>query len=441
MVSKVHVTYLTTYLGNTIRLPIGYYDLPGLLFTHGTPFEPYAYIYSAAWASIRTLISRLRAHSIGVLIDLHALPGGANPHEHSGTNAGTASFFTSQTNRHLGVRCCEFIAREAEAGLNIVGIQIVNEAAWKSEKLYAWYDECIESISSIDASIPVVISDAWNLPQAVEYSLNKNNAYPSTPTCPLLIDTHVYWAFSPADKQKTPQQIIEEVPTQLCALDGREGSIIDRGAVQTIVGEYSCVFSADSWAKEANLSQTEKERLVHSFGAAQSKRYQQRTAGAFFWTWKMDWFGSQTDTTYRYPGGEWGFAAQSDPENRSIIPPPYTRLPHYKVQKLLELARQNRDDRMYNAVNQHVAYWHHLHKDMPAEHWRYEHGWKVGHHDAYVFFQGRMKEAVGQGNKIGSLELWVLKRVRESGFKGNYVWEFEQGLRRGIQDFNGLVGI
>jgi hypothetical protein len=39
------------------------------------------------------------------------------------------------------------------------------------------------------------------------------------------------------------------------------------------------------------------------------------------------------------------------------------------------------------------------------------------------------------------LELWVLKRIRECGFRGKYVWEFEQGLRRGVQDFNAVVGI
>jgi hypothetical protein len=38
------------------------------------------------------------------------------------------------------------------------------------------------------------------------------------------------------------------------------------------------------------------------------------------------------------------------------------------------------------------------------------------------------------------MQVWVLKRIRESGFRGKFVWEFEQGLRRGIQDFYGIVG-
>jgi hypothetical protein len=42
----------------------------------------------------------------------------------------------------------------------------------------------------------------------------------TTSNCnPLVIDTHVYWAFSDADKQKTPQQIIYEVHSKLSGLD------------------------------------------------------------------------------------------------------------------------------------------------------------------------------------------------------------------------------
>jgi hypothetical protein len=47
----------------------------------------------------------------------------------------------------------------------------------------------------------------------------------------------------------------------------------------------------------------------------------------------------------------------------------------------------------------------------------------------------------GGGDKIGCLELWVLKRVRESGMRGGFVWEFEQGVRAGIRDFYEVAGV
>ncbi|KAH7136019.1 glycoside hydrolase superfamily [Dendryphion nanum] len=409
----------------TIRLPIGYFDLdPSLI--KDTPFEPYAAVYANAWSSIWTLVSRLRAHSIGTIIDLHALPGGANSQEHSGTNFGTTQLWTHEPNRALGVRCCQFVAQEVAKGLEVAGIQLVNEAEWNSERMYEWYDECISTISAIDSSIPVIISDAWNLSKAVDYSLKKNAVRPSKPTNPVIIDTHYYWAFSDEDKRKSPQTIIAEVNTKLTELDGKEGSVLDRGAVQIIVGEYSCVLTEDSWAAAGDIS---KEDLVKQFGQAQSKRYQERTGGAFFWTWKMDWF----------PGGEWGFAEQTN--NGAIAPHAIQNIPYGNIPSILEIAHHRRDERMYYAVNQHVTYWDHLSPNMGGEHWRFESGWKVGYHDALIFFEGRGRQAVVGGNRIGNLEVWVLKRVRESGFRGDFVWEFEQGLRRGIHDFYSVVGL
>jgi aryl-phospho-beta-D-glucosidase BglC (GH1 family) len=210
----------------TIRLPIGYFDLPGKNFTKGTPFEPYAQIYNAAWQNIRILIQRLRTYSIGVLLDLHALPGGANGAEHSGTNSGKAELWKSSENRALGVQCCEFLARDAQTGSDVVGIQLANEAEWDAPGMYEWYDECLAAISAVDSSIPVIISDGWNLEKAVNYTLSRNLVYPQKPTAPVVIDTHYYWAFTDEDKKKSPQQVTEEVGTKLRELDGKEGAVL-----------------------------------------------------------------------------------------------------------------------------------------------------------------------------------------------------------------------
>jgi aryl-phospho-beta-D-glucosidase BglC (GH1 family) len=404
----------------TIRLPIGYYDLPWPEFTRGTPFEPYAQVYSGAWHSIRILMSRLRAHSIGVLIDLHALPGGANAQEHSGTNSGRAELWTNSTNRALGVRCCEFLAQDARTGSDIAGIQLVNEAEWDAPGMYEWYDECIAAISNIDSSIPVIISDGWNLDKAIDWSLRKNSV--KTSQNPVIIDTHYYWAFTDEDKRKSPQQIIGEVWTKLDQLNGKEGSVVDRGAVQVVVGEYSCVLTEDSWAKSNGIP---KEELVKQFGQTQSQRYQQRAGGSYFWTWKMDWM----------PGGEWGFKAQTDAGN--IVPPRLTNFSAEDKDRLVGKARNERDGRMHESVKQHIDYWSRTDHNGHYEHDKYIHGWKVGYRDALSFFEGRGT----QGDKIGMLEMWTLKRLRESGYRGGFTWLFEQGLRKGVQDYYDTVGI
>lgn len=400
----------------TVRLPIGYFDLPGAQFTRGTPFEPYAQVYTGAWQSIRTLISRLRMHSIGVLLDLHALPGGANSQEHSGTNSGRAELWTSSTNRALGAHCSEFIARDAQTGSDIVGIQLVNEAGWDSPGMYEWYDQCISAISAVDPSIPVIISDGWDLPRAINYTLGKNSVYAQKPTAPIVVDTHYYWAFTDDDKKKSPQEVTAEVSTKLRDLDGKDGSVNDRGAVQVIVGEYSCVLTEDSWAK---CNEKSKEECVANFGHAQSKRYQERAGGSFFWTMKMDWM----------PGGEWGFVAQSDARN--IVPPKHATLSQKDRITALQKAIHERDDRLRAALDQHVSYWTRADPNGQYEHEKYEHGWKVGYQDAFAFLEGRGT----QGDRIGMLEMWILKRLKESGYRGGFTWLFEQGIRRGVQDF------
>lgn len=164
----------------------------------------------------------------------------------------------------------------------VVGIQLCNEAHWEAPNMYAWYDRCIAAISAIDPSIPVYISDAWHLKKALDYVAKKNSVASMTP--PVVVDTHLYWAFTDADKAKTPQTIIGEASNKLSGLDGKEGSVVDRGAVQVVVGEYSCVLTEDSWAKRGG---TKKAELVKQFGQAQSTRYQQRSGGSYFWTYKM----------------------------------------------------------------------------------------------------------------------------------------------------------
>ena len=406
----------------TIRLPIGYYDLPGPEFTRGTPFEPYAQVYCGAWDSIRSLISRLRERSIGVLLDLHALPGGANAQEHSGTNSGRAEFWDSNSHRALGIRCAQFLAQEARSGVDIAGIQLVNEAEWESHRMYEWYDEAVTAVSAIDPSIPMIISDGWNLDKAVEYSLRTNSVYVDHPKAPIVVDTHFYWAFTDADKQKSPQQIIQEVGTKLGQLDGKEGSVIDRGAVQAIVGEYSCVLTEDSWAKSNGVP---KEELVKQFGEAQSRRYQQRAGGSYFWTWKMDWM----------PGGEWGFKAQTVAKN--IVPPQHACLTSDEKAQHLDKARSEQGWRKQQAFEQHVNYWKQVDPSGTYEHEKFEYGWHVGYSDAMAFFEGRCT----RGDRIGMLELWVLKRIRESGYRGGFTWLFEQGLRKGVSDFYSAIGI
>lgn len=58
-----------------------------------------------------------------------------------------------------------------------------------------------------------------------------------------------------------------------------------------------------------------------------------------------------------------------------------------------------------------------------------------------VFLGMRGASGLYGADKIGMLELWILKRLRESGMVGQLVWEFEEGLRQGVTGFNEAVGM
>ena len=165
---------------------------------------------------------------------------------------------------------------------NVVGLQLCNEARYNAPGLYDYYDKAIASISSIDNSLPLYISDGWDLSRALSYANTKNTR--SSSVNPIIVDTHRYWVFTDADKTKAPQQIIGEVQTQLSELVGKEGSVCEHRAGQVVVEEYSCALTGDSWAKAPHSDRT---ALTTAFGQAQSRRWQEKAGGSFFWTWKM----------------------------------------------------------------------------------------------------------------------------------------------------------
>ena len=269
--------------GTTIRLPFGYFTL-GPAFCQSTPFEAASSIYENAWQSVKSFVNTTSSHGIGVLLDFHALPGGANKSDHSGTNSGVAALWANPFHLDLARRCLTFLITEIQKCnlTNVVGLGLCNEAAHSAEGLYDYYDDAISIISKTDSSIPLYISDGWDLSRALNYANTKNTR--TSLTNPIIVDTHKYWAFTDADKAKSPQQIIQEVHTQFSELSGREGSVSEHRCGQVVVGEYSCALSEESWAK---VSKSDRNALGIAFGRAQSRRWQEKAGGSFFWTWKM----------------------------------------------------------------------------------------------------------------------------------------------------------
>ncbi|KAL9120789.1 MAG: hypothetical protein Q9187_002654 [Circinaria calcarea] len=421
--------FLAAYC-TSVRLPIGFFTL-GRFFTAQTPFHGEIFkVYDNAWAAVKILCSRLHKAGIGTLIDLHALPGGANDQLHSGTSSGKAELWGNSGYLNAARRCVQFIATEVKYGQvpGCIGIQLCNEAEYGARGMYDWYTDVIKELSLLDSSIPVYISDAWDLDTALTWASKHNST--GTSTCPIFVDTHKYYTFSEADKAQSPHQIIARIPSELSEVASRVGDVFGRGATEAVVGEWSCVLDRETWAK---VDAANRETLLREFGDAQCQQWRKNSAGSFYWTAKMDWMD----------GGEWGFFEMT--KKRTISPPPELLLSFDAVRTRIDQAMQQRESLRTQAYSAHEEYWTRVSPKNYFEHWRYGIGWDLGFSDAQTFFgmraNGSLPGPKMGGDSIGALDGWIRKRAREGGIEGDFAWEWEQGFRQGVRHFEGCAGI
>ncbi|KUJ09149.1 glycoside hydrolase [Mollisia scopiformis] len=422
---------------NMLRLPIGWFTL-GPAYCTGTAFDGApAQVYVNAWAAVRTLVQRCHDVGIGVLIDLHALPGGANPDIHSGTSSGVAGLWENAANLNLASSCLVFIANEINTMPGVVGLQFCNEAVTGAAALgmFDWYGSTTWQVNQVNKTVPVYISDAWALGAAIPFMKNMN---PTTAGAlnPMIIDTHRYYCFSDADKALSPQQILATIPTELNEMDGMDGNVFNGGAACVLVGEYSCVLDPSTWAKTTTDQVTP---LKQQFGTVQCQRWQSRAGGCSFWTYKMDWMD----------GGDWGFKQQT--ESGDIAAPPMMSLAVTDINARVSSADAQAQGLHDTALSGHTSYWNSTAPGQTFEFFRYDQGWWNGWSDARTFFLARTTGLVPGGgggsggvDKIGFLDLWVRKRMFETGntqSQAGFGWEWEQGCRKGVGDFEGVVGV
>jgi hypothetical protein len=117
---------------------------------------------------------------------------------------------------------------------------------------------------------------------------------------PVVVDTYRYYTFSERDRCQSLQEIIARFGSELGELDGKEGSVIDRGVAQVITGEWGCMLGGNTWGR---VKPEGRGGLVREFGLAQNRKWQQRAGGSDFWTYKMDWMDGISSNRRR--GGMW----------------------------------------------------------------------------------------------------------------------------------------
>ncbi|AMD20986.1 HEL295Wp [Eremothecium sinecaudum] len=376
----------------SIRLPIGYWHVNNGAFVRGTLFEKVKNVYQQAmpWDFVKALIEEASKHKIGVLLDIHGLPGGANGEAHGGEGKDPTFFSTS---KFVDLVCDEiipFMVMDTARFSNVVGIQCVNEAAFNYEAVNEkkYYQRALRAIREHSQYLPLVISDGW-WPDQWSYWLRANNL-----AAEIVIDSHVYRTFQDSDREKSAEEIIDDLKASI-KLDPTTGDFM--------VGEFSCVLDEQTWSK----SKGNRQELAKQFGQKQVSIFNKvATCGWYFWTYMFQ----------HGDGGDWGFVP-------SVTSGAIPRRQRNAVKV---------DDKVIQGfIDEHNKYWDGKGGDK-MEHWRFADALKGTVKDIQAF--DRL-----DNSRIGRLHFWrQMRREQYIRAKGDsdYMWEWDQGFEKALAEFN-----
>lgn len=412
------LAYLRSKGINSVRLPIGWYCLSQSALLQGTDFETVAGVYLDCWSRIMAFIARCADFGIGVLVDLHCLPGGANGDSHSGTDSKSSKFFTSSKNRSKAVECVKYIIDQVSHFDHIVGVQVINEPAWGTEdKCASYYEQCISYAQAHGAGLPIYISDAWNLEHwSTWLSRRSKDEF-------VVIDHHYYHCFTPADHSRNVRDHVrdlmgDEKQLENCSLE------LNAGEGNIVVGEWSCALNPTS---KDGFSQTELRAEMKRFGRSQAQIYGGAYSGGFwFWTYKFQ------DRNHQ---NEWDIR---DMLETGILPSP--------LSMCRPLSKSTKDDIVSTMEDikdqkfaEHCAYWDA--RGSQFEHWRYLDGFTLGMKDSLAFATpSSSSKSPLLSSTIGFTSRWMHVRlqghIREKGTSRlNCEWEFETGYKLALTTF------
>ncbi|KAJ8522932.1 hypothetical protein ONZ45_g562 [Pleurotus djamor] len=254
---------------NTVRLPIGYWNL-GPEFCAGTPFETVADVYTNSWKRVVQSISEAGHMGLGVLLDLHGAPGSQNGQDHSGISDKQVLLFNSEEYQQKAIAALCFMAKEAEPFKNVIGIQILNEPK-SGPSLDAFYSRAKEAVNKV-SQLPLYMHDGFDMEHFAGFNSN-----PSSFT---VHDYHSYFVFTNQDSKESASDHTQDVSTSIA------DRIADASGKQhgnMVIGEWSCALTPESLKNEPDPDDAQKK-----FCTGQMETYDQKVAGWMFWSYNKE---------------------------------------------------------------------------------------------------------------------------------------------------------
>lgn len=390
-----------------VRIPVGYWNIGGGMFVSGTKFADYEAVYRNLWEILKTqYIAPAAGYNIAVCLDIHALPGGANSDASSGEkNGGSADFWGNQEYQDLMVNAMLFVAKDLLQFDNISSILLANEAVSLSNisNQTNYYTKAIRAIRAIDSSTPIVLSDAWNASQFVQWVQEVQSDIGSN--AGLIIDEHCYRCFSKSDLAKSADQITNSLKSDLLfnlPLNGK--------GVDIMIGEWTCVLDNQTWQHTGldpkDYGSPARAEYVAKFAQMQMYLFLQRAPAAnYFWTYKF-----QSGN-----GGEWDFRQQKGKSFNF----PTVSVPPEGYFDVIYLQR----------FQEHVNYWQNANPNVNYEHYRYTDGFTVAWNDYVTFAKS--------GCRVGRVQAVRAARYRQHlKNRGvlSFLWEWDQGYEQAVSE-------
>ena len=385
----------------SIRIPFGYWLVDGGSFTKGTSFESLAGAYAKGWSILKKFyIEKAKQYQISILVDLHALPKGANTGDHSGEWFKDPDFWNDSNAINLAVEICAFIAKDLADYDNICGIQIVNESVFSNNPSgqEKYYRKAANAIRKVNSDVPIIISDGWWPDQWVNFLDRFSNG--DVGSLGIVIDDHIYRCFSDDDKNKKIEEIIEDLDSSVLTGLSKPADFI--------IGEYSCVLDSRSWDRSQGCN---RDDMVRAYGNKQCKLFKERAnTGHYFWTFKFQ----------HGDGGEWGLVPMI---SRGCIPS--------RNSSVILPSKEDFDRNLKEMLQGHENYWKAQNPNENYEFWRYKEGFTTGWHDALSF-------ARFNNSRIGRMVAWTSSRRKEhvnARKSSPFLWQWEAGFQEAIRKF------
>lgn len=212
-----------------VRVPVGYW----LLEKTKDFIEGEAYIEKAfAWA---------QRNNLKVVLDFHGLQGSQNGQDHSGL-PGKVRFYRWYHQRRA-LRTLNYLCRAYGAHPQLLAIEVINEPKirWFLWPLFRYYGRAIQLVGkSTPERVKIIVSDGFQ-PLRVARRLARARYRER-----LVLDVHLYQAFSEADRSLSFEEHIKKVETDWWPLLQKLN-----GYLPVYIGEWSAALPGAASQEQA----------------------------------------------------------------------------------------------------------------------------------------------------------------------------------------------